>query len=1176
MLRAAEKATADLQNAQPELTSFAHQLQVVPRSTLHAILNGKRLPSEAALRTLLRLPRLDPPPDEDLWMNALRRLRVDEPERATLFVREADPIKLGVHPPIESSAGVGGALPQYVARDADGGPDGIRAKMAELAERGGFLLITGNSAAGKTRSAYEAVLEIVPDWRLEAPLDSESLGALIGAIQTDTVLWLDELGLFLNTDDGATAALLRLLVDGVPRVIVVGTLWSQRYAKITADAANDPAKWVQGRLLDLAMVLPMADVFSDDERDRAEEYAQQDDRIAAALRSEDYGATQVLAAAPQLMARWRHAEEVDRALMDAAIDLARFGGPRSLTVEMLRALTPLYCSERTRGRARTSWLADALAYATAKLKGATATLEPIAEHIGNVSRYVVADYLLQAADRARRHLMPPEPVWCCYVAHLTDAVDLVELAETAEYRGLVLVAEQLLRKAAPDSQIARSSLGRILEQQERWFELSGLRRWKVAALDKDACHDLAVFLFKFERDAEALDALRLGVERDEECSCLLLAQRLEAAGKLEEATETLRRAARDGGETANSALAELLERRGDYEAARNLFIFLANRYQQWDELFAYLKRRGQAIKAAYLRTQLVAQNPSLRLAPLAGPVTPKYSPHQRFWWEARDVRSGELIHTGPIIDDEGLPVLPRHRDGTGTVFRYRTQDGNPDGIFGCPLLMGISIQACFAHISDKPMLMEVVREVYVEPELRERLQAVDTTEKAIEILRALPRQNAWTRNGIARMVAHTGEIDGGVALARKAIERGDTLATNLLGFIYDAAGDRAAATTAWASVILRGGGFHWQTQTRFGNLIESDADLNARFRKYGLTFAGEVAGPGAADERRYGSELIALSTSFEAAQSGEDREAIVAAVEQKLTELWAWYEAVGTDFHPLDFVYLSRGVARVQRNWNLLPQYGRTMITMIQRLRGYYPMAPGPTRELFVELLSQLIRVCRKQQETKGLIDELMPDLHLLLADDQLALGERATLAEAALMIGETWAQASRYVEAHDALDLAACQHERCPESDIFASLRARSLGVQVWMVMATADAGYSGLETAWREIITLVDNLTDDEERTKCTGALCLGLIDGGQLAETAEEASKLLERCRALLGSPLAVLSEIERLALHTAATVQLAKVMIEIGDLAVAERLLAEARAEAPDGVEVPDLQDLLDAE
>ena len=72
-------------------------------------------------------------------------------------VRELrDPVLLGVHPAARDD---GGQAPMYVTRDVDD-----RVDAAVLAR--GFVLLSGESTAGKTRVAYEAMRRVLRDHRL--------------------------------------------------------------------------------------------------------------------------------------------------------------------------------------------------------------------------------------------------------------------------------------------------------------------------------------------------------------------------------------------------------------------------------------------------------------------------------------------------------------------------------------------------------------------------------------------------------------------------------------------------------------------------------------------------------------------------------------------------------------------------------------------------------------------------------------------------------------------------------------------------------------------------------------------------------------------------------------------------------------------------------------------------
>jgi hypothetical protein len=99
-----------------------------------------------------------------------------------------------------------------LARDADGE---LRRLVRAGADRGGFVLITGRAAAGKTRSAFGAVQAIVPRWSLYLPGRAADLNALAenGVRPARTVVWLDETQRFLGEGNLAPATVRFLLAD---------------------------------------------------------------------------------------------------------------------------------------------------------------------------------------------------------------------------------------------------------------------------------------------------------------------------------------------------------------------------------------------------------------------------------------------------------------------------------------------------------------------------------------------------------------------------------------------------------------------------------------------------------------------------------------------------------------------------------------------------------------------------------------------------------------------------------------------------------------------------------------------------------------------------------------------------------------------------------------------------
>jgi hypothetical protein len=381
-----------------------------------------------------------------------REVRPARPAGA-VQVSEADPRRLGVHVAISVPGVPEEVPPEYVPRDVDVDEHGVRARLAAGAERGGFVLLVGGSSVGKTRCAAEAVKALLPDWWLVHPAGPAEVAALAQAPPRRMVMWLDELQRYLDGEHGLTGGAVRALLNAPHPVVIIGTLWPDRYAAYTMlpplGGADLHAR--EREVLDLAAVIRISPAFSAAEQDRVRAAAVRDRRLEVALQSAGYGLTQTLAAAPQLVARWEDAETADPyawAVLTAALDVARLGASAPLSPDFLRAAAPGYCTSQRQAEAPDNWFEQALAYATGKLHGAVAALSPAGAGMGQVVGYVAADYLIQTAGRQRRAARVPASTWDAILSHIRDPADAAWLAGSAESRLLYCYAIPLFRHAA--------------------------------------------------------------------------------------------------------------------------------------------------------------------------------------------------------------------------------------------------------------------------------------------------------------------------------------------------------------------------------------------------------------------------------------------------------------------------------------------------------------------------------------------------------------------------------------------------------------------------------------------------------------------------------------------------------------------------------------------------------
>ena len=526
-----------------------------------AVLPGSQADVVAVVTVLARAARWDCQDAagraRDLWVGA--RMAAARSPADGIRVSEADPRRLGAHAAISVPGVPDEVPPEYVPRDADDGEFGVRAKVTAAARRGGFVLLVGGSSVGKTRCAFEAVKELLPEWWLVHPAGPDEVAALAAAPVPLTVLWLDELQRYLDGEHGLTAAVVRALLNAPDPVVIIGTLWPKWYADYTAVPApsgGDP-RARERQLLEQAEVVRIGEEFSPAEQDRAA--AARDPRLKIALETGGYGLTQTLAAAPQLVARWEDARTGDPyawAVLTAALDATRLGARAPLTTGFLRAAAPGYCTSQQQAEAPDNWFEQALAYATGKLHGAAAALSPAGAGMGQIAGYTAADYLIQHATRERFYARVPASAWDAIVRHTQDRADAARLAYSARKRLRYRYAIPLYRLAADaDDEFAAVQLAKLLGEHG---DLDGLR--DLADHHREAVSALAELL----AERGDLDRLRdLADHHREAVSALvkLLAER----GDLDELRDLA-----DHHREAVSALAELLAERGDLDRLRDL------------------------------------------------------------------------------------------------------------------------------------------------------------------------------------------------------------------------------------------------------------------------------------------------------------------------------------------------------------------------------------------------------------------------------------------------------------------------------------------------------------------------------------------------------------------------------------------------------------------------------
>ncbi len=381
-------------------------------------------------------------------------------------------------------------MPVYIPRDVD---DGLR----ELLARGGFVLVVGDSTAGKTRASWEAVRATLPEHTIIAPVDRDAVRAAlsVAAERRRCVLWLDDVEGYLGKGGLRRNDVQRLISGKDHHRVIVATLRAAEEERLTAHSTEEgrqAGKDVEETLSQAHRIyLPRMFSASERERARARDW---DPRIAQALdHADDYGIAEYIAAGPELLRDWQNAWSPNTehgapthpraaALISVAVELRRAGHSAAIPRTLLEQLHEHYLSAHGGSRLRPEPLPAAWEWATKPRRATTALLQPV-DH----ERVEVFDYLV---DIAQRTAGPGHEVAAkVLLAALPDCSpsDADAIATTAYDHGHFEVAVAgwqaagvLPRETAAETLTRRNNLARALRKLGRLHEAEAEHRAVIA------------------------------------------------------------------------------------------------------------------------------------------------------------------------------------------------------------------------------------------------------------------------------------------------------------------------------------------------------------------------------------------------------------------------------------------------------------------------------------------------------------------------------------------------------------------------------------------------------------------------------------------------------------------------------------------------------------------------
>ncbi|MCG5444428.1 tetratricopeptide repeat protein [Micromonospora sp. NIE79] len=504
---------------------------------------------------------------------------------------------LGVHPaiPLDATADdrLSAELPLYVPRDRD---VDVRTALTRMSATGGFLLLVGPPASGKTRCAAEAMQQLLGKWRLclwSAGHDPESL-LDAGTVLRRTVVWLDDLHELLEPSASVTVStsaaggsnprhrrltselIRRLLLPENGPVILMGTTWPEKRDRFSdmPDAVEADLFADARKVVGMAEQIDMVPLFSEAEWDRAVALSGGDPRLAEAVEhGKGRALPATLASARELIRRWRHGGDAyGQAVISAAVDVRRCGHPEPIPLSLLEGLAERYLTGWHRATAAPdAWFSEALAWACRPVRGDISALAPSGSSIGIVDGYRISDMLLDHAsldpeigavsDKVRR-----------YVAEHADGLVCWNLLARAYQAGKLDIAELAGRRGAQAGD-ARSlyNLGVLLTGSGRVEEAEALFRRAADAGDVDALNNLGVLRAGAGRAEEAEALYRRAIDAGQVKALNNLGVLRAGAGRAEEAEALYRRAIDAGDVDALISLANMLAEDGRGEEAEALY-----------------------------------------------------------------------------------------------------------------------------------------------------------------------------------------------------------------------------------------------------------------------------------------------------------------------------------------------------------------------------------------------------------------------------------------------------------------------------------------------------------------------------------------------------------------------------------------------------------------------------
>lgn len=458
--------------------------------------------------------------------------------------------------------------PPYVPRELD-----VRLDK-ELGTAGGkFIVLLGASKAGKSRTAFEALVRNCSDLWLVIPDKFRDLREILERYEDlvtengHAVLWLDNLHVYLNSETISPGTLQRLIRKH--GLVVVATMWDDEYRKIMElRSSADSLKNLSSEIYQSAQnVLAHAIIIRLESSMTAAELEAAKSAYPHMLFGPGIGESFV--ARERLIDRFTNGTLELKAIMNAAIDLRRTGVSQAVSVQILADLFKSYYRQEDPG----AWM-PGKEWEKLFEEGLSLAIKPIGRYQRLLNRdfndtsdaFTAYDPLVYYVDNELKTTIPPG-TW--KTALNFPEVDLNSVGNVALKRGETDIAKEAWAKSlAQGNGGAALNLGRVLYQAGDEAGARAVYEKGMQLGEGEAAFCLGLLLVKTDDMASVRAAYKKAMELGEGQAAIQLGMALRDDGDAEGERASYEKGIELGCGEAAVRLGKLLKEAGDTAGER--------------------------------------------------------------------------------------------------------------------------------------------------------------------------------------------------------------------------------------------------------------------------------------------------------------------------------------------------------------------------------------------------------------------------------------------------------------------------------------------------------------------------------------------------------------------------------------------------------------------------------